>query len=126
MERSLAEITPYDSSPSPHRDLLDAVAPAIHGAVAAQLGSPGRRSEATGAQLRAAIRHLCVDARRRGIPVEQLLIVVKKACTSSPEMQSRASDPHATDLMNRVVTVCIQEYYADGRADIEAAPPPPA
>lgn len=125
MERSLTEIIPNDSPSSRHRDLLDAVGPAIRSAVAAQL-EPARRSEAAGAQLRKAVRHVCVDARRRGIPVEQLLIAVKRACASAPEIQTRSSDPQAVDVMNRVVSVCIQEYYADARGDSEASPPPPA
>lgn len=123
MERALAETFLSDSSPSPHRDLLVEVRSAIRSAVAMQL-SAGRRSETGGAQLRAAVHGVCVDARKRGIPVERLLIAVKQACASTPEIQSRSSDPQAVEVVNRVVSVCIQEYYADGRLDSEAAAPP--
>ncbi len=122
MERSLLKPPLGDSA---HRTLDDQIESAIQSALTLQLGVPLRPGEAEGSQLRTVLRSVCVDARRRGIPVEQLLIAVKKACAAAPAIRARRSDSHAIQAIDRVVTVCIQEYYSsDGRSASEAAPPP--
>jgi hypothetical protein len=65
-----------------------------------------------GADVRDALRALCEDARVHRVRVEQLVIAIKQGWSSllseSPRMRSAGPDA----LLNRVITLCIDEYYA--------------
>lgn len=65
-----------------------------------------------GDDVRRALRKLCDDARSHGVRVEQLVIAIKQGWSSlhSEHPRPRAAGPD--DLLNHVITLCIDEYYA--------------
>ena len=62
--------------------------------------------------LRAALHALAHEARVKGIPPEQLLITLKGVWQGLPEVEN-ARHPEKTRSLQRIVTICIQEYFAD-------------
>jgi hypothetical protein len=80
-------------------------------AIGAELGSalqPGREPES----LRALVRLWCEEARRRDLAPEQFLVVLKSQFARVPELRRRAGDePAHNALMERIVTMCIEEYF---------------
>lgn len=59
-----------------------------------------------------AMKLLCVDAHRGGVEAEKLVIAVKEAWASLPEIQNVSHEPDRDALRDRVITLCIREYYA--------------
>jgi hypothetical protein len=56
---------------------------------------------------------MCSCARGVGLPIEHVLVMLKDEWRTTPESrQLRRQD--AERLLERVVTLCIDEYYADG------------
>jgi hypothetical protein len=70
-------------------------------------GSP-RASDET----RDALRNLCIDARRNRVRVEQLVIAIKQGWTSLHTERPRVRSAGPDGLLNQVITLCIDEYYA--------------
>jgi hypothetical protein len=65
--------------------------------------------------LRRALHALCIDARARNLRPEQLIVIFKQVWSSLPEIQNRSGN-RRQELLDRIVTMCIEEYYAT-RAD---------
>lgn len=63
-------------------------------------------------ELRAALRRVCVDARRSGIRAEQLLVLIKDVWSGIPAGISRVTALHGDERLNYVITTCVDEYYA--------------
>jgi len=63
-------------------------------------------------EARGALRDLCDDARRNHVRVEQLMIAIKQGWTSLHSEQPRARSAGPDELLNQVITLCIDEYYA--------------
>lgn len=61
--------------------------------------------------LRDSMRRVCILAHARDLRPEQLLILVKQAWFELPEPQRILRD-HTGDVLARVITLCIDEYYA--------------
>jgi hypothetical protein len=63
-------------------------------------------------EVRSALRDLCLDARTNRVRVEQLVIAIKQGWSSlhSEHPRTRASGPD--EMLNQVITLCIDEYYA--------------
>jgi hypothetical protein len=66
--------------------------------------------DASGADLRVALRDACDRARHDGLRAEQLLLALKEVWRELPE---RSRPPHidSDGVLARVVTACIDEYY---------------
>jgi len=66
-------------------------------------------------EVRGALRDLCENARENRVRVEQVVIAIKQGWSSlhSDHPRTRAAGPD--ELLNQVITTCIDEYYA-GRA----------
>jgi hypothetical protein len=64
------------------------------------------------ARLRMLLRGPCDRARRDGIHVERLLVVLKRCWRELPEVMPV---PHreASDTLARLATACIDEYFGD-------------
>ena len=86
----------------------EAAVVALRSALQAQL-----RGAPSSSDLRRAIRLMCGEARRHDLRAEQLLIIFKHAWNSLPEVQQLPYGRERTDLLSRVVTMCIEEFYAD-------------
>ena len=64
-----------------------------------------------GEQIRSKVRQLCDAARSREIRAEQLLILTKEAWRELPEAR-RSNPQHTRAMLDRVITLLIDEYYA--------------
>jgi hypothetical protein len=85
--------------------LLAALREALCGCIA------GENSESS---LRPAIRVLCLEARREELRIEQLLISVKLAWQYLPEVRTPPLDGSRSHLLDRVISMCIEEFYGKG------------
>ena len=63
-------------------------------------------------RLRATLLTFATEARSRSIMPEQLLIVLKDIWSGLPEVRSMSDAREQTSLLQRVVTMCIKEYYS--------------
>ena len=52
------------------------------------------------------------EARARDILPEQLLVVLKDTWSGLPEVRSKMNSRQQVNLLQRVVTMCIKEYYS--------------
>lgn len=79
---------------------------------------PSRNAESSphaGEDVRDALRTLCDDAHRNHVRVEQLVIAIKQGWSSLHSEHPRVRSAGPDGLLNQVITICIDEYYA--RAD---------
>ena len=60
--------------------------------------------------MRAALRALCAEGRRRGLRAEQVVVALKGAWASLPEVRRAAHDAQRA-AVEWLVTACIEEYY---------------
>lgn len=62
-----------------------------------------------------ASRRLSSEARREGVKPEQLIVAVKQAWAELPEARARRLTPAHGALLERLISLCITEYYdSDG------------
>jgi hemoglobin-like flavoprotein len=95
----------HDMSPTP--PTLDE---ATISAVRASLSEFARHGDSP-TQLRDALRQFAADARSKGISAEHLLIVLKNLLSSLPEMRNLTEQSARDALKQRIITVCIEQYY---------------
>jgi hypothetical protein len=96
----------HDSSPTPPGGLAEETIDAVRGALARYLRTPGNAVE-----LRAALNQMADEARTKAILPEHLLITLKQLWSSLPEVRSVGDVDEQTRMLQRVVTMCIREYY---------------
>jgi hypothetical protein len=96
----------HDSSSSPSSRLDDESLDAVRLALRAYL----QDSQEPG-DLQASLLRLASEARARNIPPEQLLITLKETWNTLPEVRSMKDAREQVRLLQRVVTMCIREYY---------------
>jgi hypothetical protein len=63
-------------------------------------------------QLRRALRSFCDAAHVRHLQPQEVLIALKRICRSVPEVRDARTRDGSDALIARVVTMCIQEFYA--------------
>lgn len=89
---------------------------------------PSRLSDDTTATVRAALREylasgsssglqhslltMAEDARAKMMPPEQVLIALKDIWNALPEVRAMTDSGNQIRLLQRVVTMCIKEYYS--------------
>lgn len=74
---------------------------------------PGSSAIALGGATYRMIRALCDEAHRQHEPAERLIIALRRAWASLPEVRRfPRADPRA-GIIDRVITLCIQEYYTE-------------
>ena len=61
---------------------------------------------------------LCADARRNNVRAEQLVIAIKQGWSSLHQERPRPRAAGPDELLNEVVSLCIDEYYADEPSDL--------
>ena len=98
----------HDSSQPPSGRIDDASLDAVRLALRAYL----RDSEDAGA-LRASLLRLSTEARARSVLPEQLLVTLKELWNTLPEVRAMTDTALQVRLRQRVVTMCIREYYGD-------------
>jgi hypothetical protein len=62
--------------------------------------------------LQASLLMIATEARARAILPEQLLILLKEIWSGLPEVRAIADSREQIRLLQRVVTMCIKEYYS--------------
>jgi MoxR-like ATPase len=97
----------HDSTPNPAR-LDDNTLDALRAALVQYVATP-----AGGDALRSALRALASEARTKSVPPEQLLVALKDVWHSLPDVRAMSEQADQIRLLQRVVTMCIKEYYAE-------------
>lgn len=69
-----------------------------------------RFADAAGGDRHQLIGGACSEAKVRGLRAEQMIILLKDAWSTLPEAR-RMQYPDADDVLGRVITACIEEYY---------------
>ena len=97
----------HDSTPRPGA-LAGETIDALRSALARHLVD-----ESHDESVRLALRAMAAEAREKGLLPEQLLVVLKDIWYSSPGVQGMSEPAEQIRLLQRFVTICIKEYYAD-------------
>ena len=97
----------HDSSGTPSSRLEDETVSAVRHALREYL-----RESGDSAVLRASLLRMASEARSRAILPEQLLIVLKDVWNTLPEVRSMSDSREQIGMLQRVVTMCIKEYYS--------------
>jgi hypothetical protein len=97
----------HDSSNTPSSRLDDETVSAVRNALRAYLRDSNEPSA-----LQVSLLMMASEARARTILPEQLLIVLKDVWNSLPEVRSMTDTRQQIGLLQRVVTMCIKEYYS--------------
>jgi hypothetical protein len=63
------------------------------------------------ASLQPTLRRIAVEAHEKKIHAEQLLVLLKDAWYALPQMGRAGTEPQNI-LLQRVITLCIREYYS--------------
>jgi len=63
-------------------------------------------------QLRDVLMRVATEARERGILPEHVLIALKNVWSALPEVRNTQATTQQIRLLQRVVTMCIKEYYS--------------
>jgi hypothetical protein len=98
----------YDSSPG-HGELAPETIEAVRAALALYVVTP-----LPGDELRSTLCALSAEARKKAILPEQLLVLLKEIWYSLPTAQAMTEPAEQTRLLQRIVTMCIKEYYSSG------------
>ena len=82
-----------------------------------------RRAQTSGADvrsadLRRAMRLVCAEARRREVRIERVIVLLKELWSALPPDAADVTYGHAVraanrDLLERIVRVCIEEFYLE-------------
>lgn len=64
--------------------------------------------------LRRAVQIVCREARRTDMRVEHLLVTMKTAWQHLPEVRALPFGASRSRLLDRVISMCIEEYYGEG------------
>ncbi|MFL5576721.1 MAG: hypothetical protein ACJ79S_12210 [Gemmatimonadaceae bacterium] len=79
------------------------------------------RTGAAPADVRRLVDLLCGEARRAGLHAEQMLVTLKAAWRSIPEVYGSPRD-RRDELLDEIITACIEEFYhPDPRGQTAAA-----
>jgi hypothetical protein len=97
----------HDSSQPPSSRLDDDTVAAVRAALRAYLASAG-----SSAALHDALLRVSAEARERAMLPEQLLVVLKDVWGALPEVRAMSDAGEQVRLLQRVVTMCIKEYYS--------------
>ena len=97
----------YDSSQTPPSRLDDDTIAAVRTALRQYLAD-----SSSAGQLQAALFAMATEAREKSILPEHLLIVLKDVWSALPEVRSMSDNAEQIRALQRVVTMCIKEYYS--------------
>jgi hypothetical protein len=97
----------HDSTPGP-ADLDPQTVEAVRAALVDYVAGSD-----IGDRLRIALHAMAADARAKAVFPEKLLVLLKEMWYSLPGVQHVREQTDQLRLLQRVVTLCIKEYYAD-------------
>jgi hypothetical protein len=81
---------------------------ALRSALQARMATPLRDD----AGFRRALRLMSEDAHRRGVRAEQMIVALKEAWRSLPEVQALPGGAPRDAVLSGVITMFIEEFYA--------------
>ena len=97
----------HDSSQPPpsrlNQDTVDAVRVALRKYLA---------DESSSDEMRQALLRMATEAREKDILPEHVLIALKDLWNALPEVRSMSDSADQIRVLQRVVTMCIKEYYS--------------
>ncbi len=97
----------HDPGPTP--DILATqTIEAVRVAIMQYISAPSQSED-----LRNALHRMAAEAREKTVLPEQLLVVLKDVWYALPGVQAMSDTTEQVRLLQRVVTMCIREYYAD-------------
>jgi hypothetical protein len=96
----------YDSGQTPPGRLGDATLDALRAALRQYL-----IDDTSSHQLRDVLLQMAAEAREKAILPEHLLIALKELWSGLPEVRNVPETDQQVRLLQRVVTMCIKEYY---------------
>lgn len=97
----------YDSSQPPPSRLTEETVEAVRSALRHYLAN-GSQSTA----LQTALIQMSNEARQKGILAEHVLITLKDVWMALPEVRAMSDASEQIRMLQRVVTMCIKEYYS--------------
>jgi hypothetical protein len=97
----------HDSSPG-RGSLSEETIEAVRAALLGYIDAP-----AHGERLGRALHAMAAEAREEMMLPEQLLVILKDIWYSLPGVRAMKDSAEQVRLLQRVVTMCIREYYAD-------------
>jgi hypothetical protein len=97
----------YDSSQTPPSRLDDATLEDLRAALRHYL-----IDDTSSPQLRGVLLRMATEAREKAILPEHLLIALKDLWNALPEVRNPPETAQQGQLLERVVTMCIKEYYS--------------
>ncbi|HEY4219190.1 MAG TPA: hypothetical protein VGM67_18735 [Gemmatimonadaceae bacterium] len=97
----------HDSSPG-DGSLDDETISALRSALTEYVATP-----ADGERLRVALHAMACEARQKGMLPERLLVVLKDVWYAVPSIRLLKEPDDQTRLLQRIVTMCIKEYYSE-------------
>lgn len=97
----------HDSSPPPAAGLAEETVARTRAALSHYLAD----SDGDGDGLRDALDAMATEARSKSMLPEQLLVVLKDVWYTLPEVRALDDSGAQIRLLQRVVTMCIKEYY---------------
>jgi hypothetical protein len=116
--------TPYESPSSDSRAPQNTLSASSIGAL--RLWLQTQRSGAISgrplhhADVRRAMSLVCNEVRRRGLPVERLIILLKEQWFTLTD-DGDGGSPRSRDALEEIIRTCIEEFYAS--AAVFSAPP---
>lgn len=96
----------HDSSWGP-ASLAEETIAAVRVALVRYVGAPS-----DGDELRSALHAMAAEAHAKSVAPEQLLVALKDIWYSLPVVRGMHDPAEQIRLLQRVVTMCIKEYYA--------------
>jgi hypothetical protein len=97
----------YDSSQPPPSRLADDTIDAVRAALKQYLKDPSSPGP-----LQSALVAMAAEAREKSILPEHVLVVLKGVWNSLPEVRAMTETSEQIRALQRVVTMCIKEYYS--------------
>ena len=97
----------HDSSPPPAAGLAEATVARTRVALSRYLEDPDGQAQELGDALDA----MATEAREKSMLPEQLLVVLKEIWYALPAVRALDDSSAQIRLLQRVVTMCIKEYY---------------
>ncbi len=95
----------YDSSQTPPSRLDDDTIDAVRAALREYL------TTGSSSVLQAPLVRMASDAREKTMLPEHVLIALKEVWNALPEVRAMSDAAERIQLLQRVVTMCIKEYY---------------
>lgn len=97
----------FDSSQPPPSRLDESTVGAVRDALRAYLAH-----DTAASALQSALVTLSAEARAKAMLPEQVLVVLKDVWNGLPEVRAMSDGGEQVRLLQRVVTMCIREYYS--------------